>query len=248
MTHGRRVTIEVTVAAAPDAVWRALREPAEVARWFCWEYDGLAEEIDQIFFSEVTVSDAERRLETADGTFEVEREPGAGDLTVVRVTRAAPTDEAGWDAMYTAIEEGWITFVQQLRFALERHPGEDRRTIYLAGEPGLAEARSPVEALGLVDAARRAPGRRYAATVDSGDELAGELWSISEQQIGMTVDGWGDGLLILAGRWTGRSIHGAAGAIITTYGLDDEAFTALKANWTAWWDARYPKRESEMPA
>jgi len=28
--------------------------------------------------------------------------------------------------------EGWLTFFQQLRFYLERHPGQDRRTVHVA--------------------------------------------------------------------------------------------------------------------
>jgi hypothetical protein len=49
-----------------------------------------------------------------------------GDGTVVRVTR--PTSEAGYDE----VDEGWLTFIQQLRFYLERHPGQKRRTLHVA--------------------------------------------------------------------------------------------------------------------
>jgi hypothetical protein len=43
------------------------------------------------------------------------------ESTVVRVRRAS-------DGGYDEINEGWITFVQQLRFYLERHPGKKRRS------------------------------------------------------------------------------------------------------------------------
>jgi hypothetical protein len=33
--------------------------------------------------------------------------------------------------VYGDIEEGWITFLNQLRHRLERHPGARRRTIFL---------------------------------------------------------------------------------------------------------------------
>ena len=47
----------------------------------------------------------------------------------------------GWD--YDGIDdeidinEGWLTFMQQLRFMLERHPGQDREALHipLTGEP-----------------------------------------------------------------------------------------------------------------
>jgi hypothetical protein len=51
-----------------------------------------------------------------------------GDTTVVRLTRAAPAGQDGWDGVYDEVNEGWLTFFQQLRFYLERHAGQDRRT------------------------------------------------------------------------------------------------------------------------
>jgi uncharacterized protein YndB with AHSA1/START domain len=45
MADAERLLIEVTMAAPVDAVWRALRDPAEIRRWFGWDYDGLDEEI-----------------------------------------------------------------------------------------------------------------------------------------------------------------------------------------------------------
>ena len=116
---------EVVVAAPVDAVWRALREPAEIRRWFGWDYDGFEEEIRQIFVEGATVDDEARVLDTGDGAIALE---DRGDRTVVRVTRAAP---AGRDGVYDEVDEGWLTFVQQLRFYLERHPGKERTTVHV---------------------------------------------------------------------------------------------------------------------
>jgi hypothetical protein len=119
------VVVEVTVAAPADVVWRALRDSGEIRRWFGWEYDGIEDEIDMIFLSDVTSSEEDRWLDTqGGGRFELE--PRGGE-TVVRVTRAAPAGKDGWDGIYDEVNEGWLAFVQQLRFLLERHPGEDRR-------------------------------------------------------------------------------------------------------------------------
>ena len=114
------VIVEIEIAAPVDAVWRALRERDEIKRWFGWEYDGFDEEIDFIFFQ---ASEADDEAKTLDGG------PGGrialearGDRTVVRVTRPEPA--GGYDE----VNEGWLTFIQQLRFYLERHPGQDRRT------------------------------------------------------------------------------------------------------------------------
>jgi hypothetical protein len=159
------VVVEVTVAAPADVVWHALRDSAEIRRWFGWDYDGIEEEIDQIFHSDVvTESEAERWMDTGGGgRFElIER----GGETVVRVTRPGPADDS-WDGVYDDVNEGWLAFVQQLRFLLERHPHQDRRA-FSTSHP------DPHATLGLVD---------------------GEDWYRSEHQHAVTFDG-GAGLLI----------------------------------------------------
>jgi hypothetical protein len=220
-TEHDRVAVEVTIAAPAAAVWRALRDPAEIRRWFGWEYDGLDAEIDGIFLSETaraSASEAESVLDTGGGRLEVERR---GDVTVVRVVMPGVAGDDVWGGFYDAIEQGWITFVQQLRFALERHPGHDRDTVYLSGDP--AEALSPGR---LADVA---VGERYTATVPTGDELAGAVWFRSEHQLGLTVDAWGDGLLVVS------AAPGGGSAVLTTYGLDAGALAALRERWVAAW-------------
>ena len=159
------VVVEVTVAAPADVIWHALRDSAEIRRWFGWEYDGIEEEIDQIFHSDaVTESEQERWMDTGGGgRFELEARDGE---TVVRITRAAPAGGT-WDGVYDDVNEGWLAFVQQLRFLLERHPGEDRRA-FSTTHP------DPHATLQLVD---------------------GEDWFRSTHQRAVTFDG-GAGLLI----------------------------------------------------
>jgi uncharacterized protein YndB with AHSA1/START domain len=111
--------VEVVVTAPADVVWRALREPSEIRRWFGWEYDGLDAEIEYIFRQEAKADDAARVLDGGEGgVISLEER---GEQTVVRVTRVG---QAGYDE----INEGWLTFFQQLRFYLERHAGQERRT------------------------------------------------------------------------------------------------------------------------
>jgi uncharacterized protein YndB with AHSA1/START domain len=208
-----RVAVEVAVAAPREMVWRALRDPVEIRRWFGWDYDGLDAEIEGIFLSEAaraSASEAEGVLDTGGGRFELAAD---GEATLVRVVMPDGGDEA--------VVEGWITFVQQLRFALERHHGQDRDTLYLRADPP--------DALGLDALAGLGAGERYTATVATGDELEGAVWFRSEHQLGLTVDAWGDGLLVVGAPPSGGS------AVLTTYGLDARELEALRERWTASW-------------
>ena len=137
--------IEVTLPAPVEEVWAHLRDPALIRRWFGWEYEGLEGEIEFIFGGPPAealaqmppdagfdVDAATHTIEWRYGGDQVDRfevRADGGDHAVLRVTRTIPAD--AWDGVYDDLAEGWISFVQQLRFALERHPGEDRRTVFL---------------------------------------------------------------------------------------------------------------------
>jgi hypothetical protein len=137
--------------------------------------------------------------------FELER---VRDGTLVRLVMAAP--EVDWEREYDEMREGWTSFVMQLRFALERHPGEDRRTLRLAGagEPPVPLASDPEEP--------------YEGATRWGEPWAGVLHHRTAHQVGLTVDSYGPGLVI---------VHFGRMAIVTTYGLDDDAFAALERRW-----------------
>ena len=122
------VIVEIEIAASIDTVWRALRDRAEIKRWFGWEYEQFDEEIEFIFFQASTADEDARVLDGGPGgRIELEER---GDQTVVRVTRAAPA--GSWDGVYDEVNEGWLTFIQQLRFYLERNPGRERSTLHVA--------------------------------------------------------------------------------------------------------------------
>ena len=131
------IVAELTLPAQPDEVWRHLREPALISRWFGWDYEGLGHEIDVIFLQEARVDDRGHVLEWGDGMQEGDRIEleDLGVETRLRVTRGAPAEG------YDDVAEGWITFAHQLRFAIERGGREPRRTLHLtapAAVPGAA--------------------------------------------------------------------------------------------------------------
>jgi hypothetical protein len=215
--------IEVTIAAPVDDVWRALREPAQIRHWHGWDDPNLEAEIQLIYLDEdkIAVSEADRTLEVQGGDrFEL---TDLGDRTRVRLTRAPRGSNPEWDAYYDDITEGWTTFVHQLRFALERHPGEPRRTLFFSGT--LREGTAPITDLKPADAP---------------SPITGAEWFRSDHQVGHTVEEWGDGLLVVGDAPPSPTKpDGGAMAVLSTYGLDEAAFDALQSSWTAWWEERF---------
>lgn len=239
MKTSDRVLVEVVIAAPIDAVWQALRDPAEIRRWFGWDYPGLTEEVDLMFVHGGRAADAEHvlHMEGMPDRFALE---AIAAQTIVRLIRSAPVTDASWQGIYDDEVEGWITFVQQLRFFLERHRGDDRRTLYLNGRARAAGTPQPADALVLAGLDIAPVGERYAATTSLGDAIEGTVWFRSPYQLGLTVDGFGDGLLIAIARpKTAKSPHGGGSVVMTTYGLEDEAFARLLQRWTGWWRATY---------
>jgi len=156
------IVAELTLPAQPDQVWRHLREPALISRWFGWQYDGLGHEIDVIFLQEARVDDRAHVLEWGDGvedgdTITLE---DLGVETTLRISRGVAA--GGYDE----ITEGWITFAHQLRFAVERGGRAERCTLHLTAD-------------------RAAPGAATRAA-----ELPGAPWYRTEHQTGIvTTDG-----------------------------------------------------------
>lgn len=231
-TAAEPIRVEVGIDAPPEAVWRALRDPALVGRWFGWEYEGLDDEIRVIFEDGAHVVEEGAVLQLGGHRLTVV----AGDgRTLVRVTRCASIEGEAWDDVFSEdVEEGWLTFLQQLRFSLERHPGEARRTVFLQGTPRAADSGPAAHVLGLGEAADVPVGAPYRATAAPGDQLEGEVWFRSEHQLGLTVGAWGDGLLVLSTSSTAPAPPPVT-AVATAYGLDEAALAGLRKRWEAWW-------------
>ena len=235
MTTFSRALIEVTISAPADEVWRSLHDRQRVAQWFGWQTDSLDDEIDFIF-SRATADEATRTLTFGKGDrFEVEPR---GEGCVLRVVRPSPTADHDWEDIFEDMTQGWIAFALQLRFALERHASDKRRTLFLSGSPKAANQPLAARALGLP--ASGAPGTAYSITAAMGDALAGQIWHRGRHQMAITVDGVGNGLLVAMDRAPDPKYpNGHSQVILTTYGLSDRAFDELAARWRTWWNERF---------
>jgi hypothetical protein len=234
-----RVLVEILVAAPIEAVWKAVREPQEMRRWFGWDYPNLAADLDMMFsgLKTVIVNEGERTLADEPDRFTFE---AVGAQTIVRVIRSGPVTDDSWTGIYSDVVEGWLTFFQQLKFVLERHPGADRRTLYLNGRAASASTPQPAEALGLAPLSILPVGERYSVKTATGETLEGTVQYRGSYQLGLTVDGYGDGLIVLSARpRTAKSPYGGGNVIVTTYGLDDAAYAQVRERWAKWWRDTY---------
>lgn len=226
------VLVEVTVPAPADQVWDALRDPQKIKHWFGWDADSLKDEIDFIFVTHATIDEARKivSFEGVNDRYEVE---ARGGQTVVRVVRSAPA--GSWSDIFDGMIEGWISFTWQLSFAFARHGLKPRRTVFLSGPP--RADRLGRSLLGL-DAAP-APGEPWSGPLGP-DASAGQVWFTARHQLGVTVDAWGDGLLVVVDEPpTEKKPRGFTMLTLTTYGLSDADYADLEARWKAWWDERF---------
>lgn len=221
---------EVEIAAPRNVVWQALRDPAEIRRWFGWETPDIEAEIAMIF-----VDGAEADEET--GVIQFGEWEGVADRfelserdgrTVLSVVRSGTPPEGGWEASHNEVIEGWTSFIQQLRLYLETHRGDTRRTLYLSSKTGPGA----IEALGLLGVG--VAGSHYARDLSPGDAVSGEVLFWSRRQVGVVVAEWSGGLLIAGDRPAGGT------ALLTVYGLSDAEFGAIETRWKTWWSAAYP--------
>ena len=213
--------MSMAVRAPVERVWRALRDPAEIRRWHGWNEPGLDAEIQVIYVDHANESDDEPYTLVVDPMETFLLEPHEDETTLHLVP--VPREQAGeWADHYDDITLGWVSFLHQLRFALESHPGEERRTLFWqgAGEPGddlMAAGALPAPALGR--------------------------W-VTETPAGLCVDalvlgGLGSGLLALASK-RAESGGPSCQATLTTYGLDDDRWAEVRAKWTEWFRSAYP--------
>jgi hypothetical protein len=63
----------------------------------------------------------------------------------------------------------------------------------------------------------------------------------TQHPIGVTVDQWNDGLLLVTVPRDGASVT------LTTYGLDDAAVADLTERWNAWWVGHVGTPDPENP-
>lgn len=151
----RTVEVEVSIAAPPEAVWAALTEPAELARWFPPIVAGKAAPGETLLLSwgpgvewrtQVVGWEPGRHLVWRDlaghPSAPEAGQPGApapmtvdwtleaaGGKVVVRLVQSGFGEGEAWDDHYDGTDMGWRFFLNALRHYLEHHRGQERRMV-----------------------------------------------------------------------------------------------------------------------
>lgn len=234
----RKLLTEVTLAVPADEAWKALKDPEKIREWFgyygadysSWGMDSLEtldDEIKVVFGQEATYNEVRRSITWEGGDEFVLSPKGENSILEVFVVRPALQSEMDWTTSYDPICEGWISFVQQLRFYLDRHRDDERSTIFMTG----LQAPLVYSRLNLPAIAELEPGAKYSLMTAMNEHLTGDVWYKTHHQMGFTVDTFGDGLLIVAATPVTDDVpDGGADVIITTF-LDDKSFGEVQQRW-----------------
>jgi hypothetical protein len=213
--EARGFRVEVPIRATREALWRALTDQGEVIRWFGWDYEGLRDEVRIIFSEYATIIPPDRIDCGREQTIEVIED---GPRTRVRISQPGPLADVPWDDRYDEELQGWHAFFSQLRHYLERHPGEERRTLYLAGTASAVDVLAAVE--------RAAPGQE---------------WYTGRHQRVTAIERYGSGVVVVsAERGLASTEPGRVQVTLTTHGLDDAGFAEARREWEAAWSALAP--------
>jgi uncharacterized protein YndB with AHSA1/START domain len=198
MSKTRSVEKTIQVRADRKAVWKALTEGEQIARWFAPEARSTPGKDGRIIVSwgpgmeaesRISVWEPERHLQTLPGqkseagvalTLDYYLE-GEGGSTTLRLVHSGFVAEAAWDEEYDSYERGWAIFMLNLKHYLDRHAGQPCVQAMFTGElKGSREETWPkvLRALGF--------------EAKSGSPRPGDAFRISAAGIDGTLDLYGE--------------------------------------------------------
>ncbi|HEX4620296.1 MAG TPA: SRPBCC domain-containing protein, partial [Myxococcaceae bacterium] len=151
MSKTRNLEKTVQLRVERKAVWKALTEGEEIARWFAPEARSTPGKDGKIVISwgpgmeaesPISIWEPERRLQTLPSERGAGHIPmtidyfleGEGGSTTLRLVHSGFAVGAEWEEEYDAHERGWSIFMLNLKHYLERHGGQSCVQSMFTGE------------------------------------------------------------------------------------------------------------------
>jgi uncharacterized protein YndB with AHSA1/START domain len=249
---------EIEIRAPRDAVWRALTDADELAKWFVdsariepreggayWRSFGEGLEAE----ARIEAWEPERRLrlvnppvaqpDAPEKVWHLEREAepmveeyflqARGEVTVLRVVQSGMPDSADWDGFYEGTRRGWRIAFAGLRFYLEHHRGEPRQLTSIQLTTPLSQEDAWNHVLACFPL-RGNTGDRYRFDAPGGTPLEGEiLIAIPTYGVLASVETLSDALLALRTQATAKDTM--VWLILHTYGSQPALTQTQAAAW-----------------
>ena len=254
---GKVIDTTVEIAAPVDAVWKAISDPRELARWFPLEARVTPGEGGEVFMSwgapweggsRIDAWEPGRRLRTrgflehGDASMIEYTLEARGGKTLLRLVHSGFAAGGDWeDELFGGTERGWRYELRSLRHYLERHLGHDRIVAWPRASVRAAAAEVWSRLLGRDGLAREgrieglAEGEPYRAVAATGDVFEGTVVvNHPPYEFAGTVKGMNDAFVSLrtheAAGPQEKDGH-AAGLFASTWGVPRPDVEALGDRW-----------------
>ncbi|MDM7829943.1 hypothetical protein [Cellulomonas edaphi] len=237
MTLDRREIVAMEFPAVPATVWKHLRDPELVRRWYRWDAPDLDEHVAAFVAGTEGHDAAGRHTLTWPNHDVLTLGPAGGhpEITHLSVTRRSH-EVAGFDGVYDYADAIWVAGAEQLRFAVTVQPGQPRRTLSVFGLDAGDRRERLLDRAGLHGVRGIPVGSNVQARRPDGTLLGGTLLHKSDELLVLHVHGITAALLVLVETPAASAPpHGTVGAVMSTYGLDDETFAQVESRWSDWW-------------
>lgn len=240
-----REVVGLDIEAPADVVWRHLREPELVRRWFGWERDGIDEEIGETFGVRPVASETSsvggghvRALAWPRGD-RLMLTPVAGEShhrSHLSVQRNAHDGLTTFDGVHDPRDEAWIAGAHQLKFALEEHVGAERHTVVMRDMDAGPLRDRLIDRLGLHGLRGIPVGGHLQAELPDGSMIGGQVLYKSQYQVGLRLYAEQSALLVLMETPAGsRPPHGLLTAVLSLYEVADADVARILGRWASWW-------------